>query len=1742
MANRRLKFFNKTGKPLNFEYVGPTGPTPLDLKFLYFSVSSTPALGKIQVNNLDSTKTVVLNKRDSSGFDVTNWANEISTFLLKGGEVSITFSILPSNSFKGRVSSITIGSSTVTIVFSQTEGQVIISDDRRIKIETSYKYRPGGYYKGSVYFEPVSAGLYENEQIFIVQEVYARSFDQFSWSGATGSPSTSSYYKVDKIGAGDSAWFLAVGTTSNGGLLAKSGNGGVSFSQSSLYVPTQALNDFSWNGGATAGVINTVLGSLWNGSVKDSLYTLKGNPISTSFNSVNYQKATSAPSSGSFWVDIRSVCHTNNLSMNVVAVGRRYNSQTSPSGPGDGATIGSVIYRSTDGGDNWVSSTVPSGITSDLRSVRFRNDKGFIAGYGSTILYSIDAGLTWSIAQSPYTGVDYVAGYMTSTGVGWISSTNGSIAKTYNYGQNWVGVSQSINSAIYDIHFSDDLNGYAVGAGGKIYSSNDGGFNWTQQESPISSSVDLRSVYYEPEYTYPGVIVGGAKALVTASYARELQYVYPRTSATGGTGYRLWRTRWDSDNYGDVDVSEVIFTYKILNGVSGTNGAPVIASYPNTSQSVDGLSSDYFVNGGYVVSGSTGPANSKALTINVAINTNDLYADVYERKLIIEDLRSGTPEKVAEIDFYGEVVGEDERFQTMLENVGRLFTPEDANILRNSDPEEALPNYMEINEKRKELLLEGDQIYNYIGAYKGLINALKFFEYQDLRIKEYWLNLTYQSVNDIPAIAKTQAFLDQYNNQNNGEYTQNVLISDVLDNANKGKYRLEQTYGPDKDGNYRLDVSSESTLVPSRTYKKTSLFGLYYDLNKVTNDVDEFGYPVVEDAFMFTQEEVLIKLFALKERLKKTYLPLNARIIDITGEGVYFVVYNTKAWTDSLVVSDIESGFYLDIAVNPDFGFIEDLRALSTRPNSLSIQTPENYFDSEDVNVLVVGYTGGSGGSFLMDGLSSGATGFNPTITVTAGKTYNFNLAFPIGSSPEGSWDFTLSTTNPESLVFTKTDPIGVTGNGTTGASPLVWVVNPQTSGTVYYYSSTSRFQLNGIINVLPPEISDFGNLSDPLSFLLSKTEASNLAMIDAISSFYQEKENGNLLKLGDSNQDPTTIIDPTTGQVYKNPLGMPVVLELLTDIWTWDEMSNNWSSLNLPIARVGDFVYVREYESVTQGITGGYYGEVTSVDYSGGEYTILVNGSGPSVTVGAEVIIVPSQEFLMLTWANIDFSNMFEIEWIIRKMPNQPGLPYYYEFRGNILSYYRLAHFLPYAGKYKVICNVYDAFNAKTTVIKNNLIEVAPSTINIDAWARYRQDEFYDWDQVYREWDDYKSIWEYPAEGESEDQLLKKMPSEMLNYSTYGNNVEEGQSLYVGHYTDPIGATGYFNITQSVIEISNVYNTSPVIDVYGYPIIVTASAHGFSEGDSVYISGADTYFTGGINGYWNIYSILSPTEFMIPCHVDFPVAIGGDPTVTGPGEITVSVNGRVIGSADASIDLYNTTNDIVRSINSVITNPDYYASCPDPSGDPNKVLISAPDSSGSSCNGFSLSIGVTGSLSVTSQASALSGGSGSVFKYSYWNETSLDLPDANLKYWGAKRLNWDTFTENYWKDGYAHSWEDYEFNNDWLGTFEIHTLSDGDHIKVSPATQLYPFPVGVTLESSSPNTLYISQALDQLNNSSDPNITNFNYYALPAGIEGQINPLTGNQYLANSAVLVNRSGSTFNPVASSYLTPPSRV
>jgi hypothetical protein len=1473
MADLKLRFFNKRGNPLNFEYIGPTGPSSLDSKFIYKTSSVSTSNGNVIFQQSGSNYTFQFNYSDVNFFEIIEISKEIDYCIQRGSEIYLEGGVIGGKSFKGKISSCLITGSfiIITIPVNNFIGQNIISLDKTISFSVSYKNRPGGYFSGNIYFDPVSAGLYENEQIFITQQV-----------------------------------------------------------------------------------------------------------------------------------------------------------------------IG------------------PSG------------------------------------------GIDYS---------------------------------------------------------------------------------------------------------------------YPRTLATGATPGK-WRTRWYNNSYGNIDVSEIIFTYKILEELEGGDGYPLIVSYPNIVYN-DIISSpnDYYSNGS-LISPSFTVSESKSLSINVSLNGPIEAEEVYERKLIIEDISAGVTgdnvSKILEVNFYGQIIAEDERLKVLANNLGRSFEAEDSIILRNHDPEEPLPNYEEINEKRKELLVAGEEIFPYIASYKGLINALKFFGYQDLRIKEYWLNLNFAEEEDLlsPSL-KNKEVLNEIKSQRLKSGTQSYQIKDVIDNPNSGKYRLEQTYGPDSEGNYVLDVSSQNTLVPSNTYKKTSLFGLYYDLNKVTSDTDEFEYPVVVDSFQFTQEEVLIKLFGLKEILKRDYLPLNARIVDITGEGVYFSVVNTRAWLDRVDVDVIRSGSYFDFTINPDLGYIEDLRNFNIKSSSLPIQTPSVYYDSYDISVDVLG---GTGSAIYFTGFPdlgiTGPSGPNLPINVRVGKSYNFNL------KTEG---FTFYIT--ESPSFTQQDPLGVVGNGaTSGSSSLTWYINPQQITPVYYYCPENP-NMNGVINILSPEISDLGNIVNPLDFQQNYTASQNESLINSINQFYELKQEGKIQLLGDGKYDPPSYVDPNTNLLYKNPIGTPLVLELDIDRWTWDEMDFLWSGINLPTFKVGDFVEIKPQSAyLTAGITGGVINSVTinssgigyssvpiisvsggggagavllpvltgtritsitilsggsgytyspivtigsssgdsgtvvSSNYTNGTYDVLVSSTGNVSTFEAFELFSSNQEYGLMSWKNIDFSNSTEIEWVINKDSTQEGTPYNFEFRGPITDFYRLAHFIPFTGDFNVSCNIYDGFNMKSTKVKNKTLNVQPKRIKLESWAteessswtRYREVEYYSWENVYRGWDSYESIWEYPAEGVSESKMKNLIPQEILDFAFYGNKAEEGQDVYVKVKTDPIGATGEIKLSQSFLNVSEIYSLQITPTQYGYVTISFPSPHSLSTGDYIYISNTISE----LSGSWEI-TVKSPTEFKISTVLEStwggvisdtsPNRLKIDPSlyplqkITGSGFVSVVVGGLTIGSTIAGESLYNTTNYLVSSINNLTTYPDYFATCTDTTTNPTSIIINASGDLGSTQNGISLLVNTSGLLSTSYYDTTLENGLSPFETYEYWSESSEKYPNENLKFWGTKRINWDIFYNNTWEDGYAHSWFDFEFNNDWLGGFELHNLSIGDLISVSsgvltpPDTKNYnssEYSVGFYGITGST----IQQIANELNGNSNSHIGNYDYRPIP----------NESGSLSSDSPPINIGINSFAPSPSSYPVPPS--
>ena len=282
---------------------------------------------------------------------------------------------------------------------------------------------------------------------------------------------------------------------------------------------------------------------------------------------------------------------------------------------------------------------------------------------------------------------------------------------------------------------------------------------------------------------------------------------------------------------------------------------------------------------------------SKALPVHIAFMASEKYdATTYNRTLFM--YLNGVV--IAKIKFYAETVEEDERLKVWNDNLGYNITPEDTIIFYKSDIKEYRPDYILLNEKRKELMLEGSNIYPYIGSYKAIINAIKFFGYENLNIIEYW-----KCVNP--------------------------------DDENFGKIYHSSKYSLTKKET--LTIGARNIVLPNKDYKKVNSLALVYSINQPTDkfEGEDEGYPqfddlpAVKEKFTYTLEEALIKLFALRKKLNKEFMPGTSRIIDIIGEANYFGVQNISKIYSSIGATDFYKDYSVRMNVYPSkYGHITD--------------------------------------------------------------------------------------------------------------------------------------------------------------------------------------------------------------------------------------------------------------------------------------------------------------------------------------------------------------------------------------------------------------------------------------------------------------------------------------------------------------------------------------------------------------------------------------------------------------------------------------------------------------------------------------------------------------------------------------------------------------------------------------------------------------------------------------------------
>ena len=299
-----------------------------------------------------------------------------------------------------------------------------------------------------------------------------------------------------------------------------------------------------------------------------------------------------------------------------------------------GWIIGSegTLLRTSDGGENWNTSTLPY---QNLKAVKFVNEnEGWIIGNQGLILKTTDSGNTWfeqSGGQNyaledlyfQSNQVGFICGgfgvilkttnggglwetqnihnklfnsvFFINSNIGWLTESSGTIYKTSNAGTSWDSVS-FITSDIYEASyratiFLDTLNGICCNnydmtgnSGGEIYKTTDGGYKWHLVET---TTTQILSITREPSsnllyavgynhYAWGSSICYSTNA--GDNWIEETNSVYPYLRAIDITANR---TGWAVGYNGTILRNSNLVSNEIIDSTGFSNNVGNYSLYQN---------------------------------------------------------------------------------------------------------------------------------------------------------------------------------------------------------------------------------------------------------------------------------------------------------------------------------------------------------------------------------------------------------------------------------------------------------------------------------------------------------------------------------------------------------------------------------------------------------------------------------------------------------------------------------------------------------------------------------------------------------------------------------------------------------------------------------------------------------------------------------------------------------------------------------------------------------------------------------------------------------------------------------------------------------------------------------------------------------------------------------------------------------------------------------------------------------
>ena len=204
------------------------------------------------------------------------------------------------------------------------------------------------------------------------------------------------------------------------------------------------------------------------------------------------------------------------------------------------------IYKSTDGGITLIKNSSTS--SSSVYFIDANN--GWAAGEGGSILKSTNGGESWVSKASGTTNNLYCIKFYNSD-LGICVGQAGTVLLSTDGGENWITETSGTTQDLTTVTFTNSTTVWVVGTNGEILSSTDLGNNWTSYDGVTAN--DLTSLSFVNEYTG---WVGGMSGTMF-KYFDESAFTL---SLTSPNGWEIWKSgsqrniTWSSENITNVNL------------------------------------------------------------------------------------------------------------------------------------------------------------------------------------------------------------------------------------------------------------------------------------------------------------------------------------------------------------------------------------------------------------------------------------------------------------------------------------------------------------------------------------------------------------------------------------------------------------------------------------------------------------------------------------------------------------------------------------------------------------------------------------------------------------------------------------------------------------------------------------------------------------------------------------------------------------------------------------------------------------------------------------------------------------------------------------------------------------------------------------------------------------------------------------------------------------------------------------